>query len=46
MRKSDLWRIAARVYRESGRMKEYEWAARTAAIIERRPWKVDRAQEG
>lgn len=37
-----VWRAAARGYRLSGRLEEYRRAARTAAIIEGRPWKVDR----
>lgn len=39
---SSLWRAAARAYRESGRVEEAKRAARTAALIEGRPWKVDR----
>jgi hypothetical protein len=37
-----LWRAAARGYRITGRMEEYRRAARTAAMIEGRPWKIDR----
>jgi hypothetical protein len=39
---ASVWRAAARGYRRDGRTLEYERAARTAAIIERRPWRVDR----
>lgn len=41
---AQIWRAAARGYRRDGRMEEYRRCARTAAIIEGRPWKVDRPQ--
>lgn len=37
-----LWRASARGYRAAGRRQEYERAARTAAMIEGRPWKQAR----
>ena len=37
-----LWRAAARGAKANGDLVAYQRFARTAAIIERRPWKVDR----
>jgi hypothetical protein len=37
-----MWRLLARNHRAAGDLTGYERAARTAAIIERRPWKRDR----
>lgn len=37
-----LWRAAARGHRNDGNQTEYERCARIAALIEGRPWKVDR----
>lgn len=37
-----LWRAAARGAKTSGDLVAYQRYARTAAIIERRPWKIDR----
>lgn len=38
-----LWRVAARIAKANGDRVAYERYARTAAIIEGRPWKVDRS---
>jgi hypothetical protein len=45
-RAAATWRAAARGYRVTGRMDEYRRCARTAALIEGRPWKVDRQVGG
>lgn len=37
-----LWRAAAKGHKVMGRIEESKRAARTAAMIEGRPWKVDR----
>lgn len=37
-----LWRIVAKLRKQKGDIIGYRYAARTAAMIEGRPWKIDR----
>jgi hypothetical protein len=41
-RQSGVWRVLSRSLKAAGDIEGYERAARTAAMIEKRPWKRDR----